>query len=161
PRRAGADTVRVMDTDVATASAQPADGPTAASAQPADPAVALSIVATLYRSAPHLDQFYQRSVAAAEQLGRTFEIVLVNDGSPDDSLRVALEIHRRDPRVRVVDLSRNFGHHRAMMTGLRYARGERIFLIDSDLEVAPEVLAEFDAAFTREQVDVVFGVQER
>jgi putative glycosyltransferase len=125
----------------------------------AEAGVELSIVATLYRSVPHLEEFYARCVATAEQMGRSFELVLVNDGSPDASLDVAVALHRRDDRVRVIDLARNFGHHRAMMMGLRYARGERVFLIDCDLEVAPEVLAEFDEACTREQVDVVFGVQ--
>jgi putative glycosyltransferase len=121
--------------------------------------VALSIVSTLYRSAPYLEEFYQRSVAAAEQLTADFEIVLVNDGSPDESLTMAVALHQRDARIRVVDLSRNFGHHRAMMIGLRHARGARVFLIDCDLEVAPETLLEFDAAFSRGGVDVVFGVQ--
>jgi putative glycosyltransferase len=124
-----------------------------------DEHIEVSVVSTLYRSAPQLEEFYRRCVASAERLGRSFEIVLVNDGSPDTSLAVAIDLHRRDRRVRVVDLARNFGHHRAMMTGLRYARGQRVFLIDSDLEVAPELLIEFDEAFTRERVDVVYGVQ--
>ena len=47
---------------------------------------------------------------------------MVNDGSPDDSLQIAIELHRRDHRVRIVDLSRNFGHHKALMTGLAHAR---------------------------------------
>lgn len=132
---------------------------TASNGRP-DSVVALSIVATLYRSAVHLEELYRRCVATAEQLGRTFEIVLVNDGSPDGSLALAVELQRRDARVRVIDLARNFGHHRAMMIGLRHARGERVFLIDADLEVAPEVLLEFDAALTHERVDVVYGVQE-
>ena len=72
---------------------------------------------------------------------RVYEIVLVNDGSPDDSLRVALDLHARDPRVRIIDLSRNFGHHKALMTGLAHARGELVFLIDCDLEEDPEWLS--------------------
>ena len=78
----------------------------------------LSIVTTLYRSAPHLEEFYRRASAAAETITSDYEIVFVNDGSPDDSLLIALDLFERDPRVRVVDLARNFGHHKAMMTGL-------------------------------------------
>ena len=54
---------------------------------------------------------------------------------------MALELLERDARVRVIDLARNFGHHKAMMTGLAHARGDLVFLIDSDLEEDPELLA--------------------
>jgi putative glycosyltransferase len=121
----------------------------------------LSVVSTLYQSAPYLREFYERIVRAASGVAGSFEIVLVNDGSPDDSLALALELHRADPRVVVVDLSRNFGHHKAMMTGLAHARGDRVFLIDSDLEEPPEALAGFTDRLDRGDCDVVYGVQER
>lgn len=121
---------------------------------------ALSIVTTMYRSSPYLHEFYRRACAVAEESGATFEIILVNDGSPDDSLDVAVELYARDHRVRIVDLSRNFGHHKAMMTGLAHARGELVFLIDCDLETGPEVLPQFVAEMRRQKVDVVYGVQE-
>ena len=119
----------------------------------------LSIVTTLYCSAPHLEEFYRRASAAAETITTDYEIVFVNDGSPDDSLSIALELFERDPRVRVVDLARNFGHHKAMMTGLRHARGELVFLIDSDLEEDPELLTAFAATLDAAAADVVYGVQ--
>jgi len=120
----------------------------------------LSIVATLYHSAPYIPEFYERVCAVSSQIvGDDFEIILVNDGSPDNSLTIAVEISRRDSRVCVVDLSRNFGHHKAMMTGLSYARGEHIFLIDSDLEEEPEWLFNFHELLDKHHVDVVFGVQ--
>ena len=121
----------------------------------------LSIVATLYRSAPSLPEFYRRVKATAEALAPDHEIVLVNDGSPDDSLQIALDMQRCDPRVRVVDLSRNFGHHKAMMTGLAHSRGRRVFLIDSDLEEEPELLGAFHEEMERSGADVVYGVQSR
>jgi putative glycosyltransferase len=121
----------------------------------------LSIVATLYRSAPHLAEFHRRAGAAAREVaGDDYEIVLVNDGSPDDSLALAVRLAEADPHVVVVDLSRNFGHHKAMMTGLEHAVGERVFLIDSDLEEEPEWLPGFARAMDEEQVDVVYGRQE-
>jgi putative glycosyltransferase len=121
----------------------------------------LSIVTSMYRSAPHLDEFHRRASLAAQQAFGTYEIVLVNDGSPDDSLEVALELYARDPRVRIVDLSRNFGHHKAVMTGLRYARGALVFLLDCDLEEAPELLGQFNTILLDQQADMVYGVQER
>lgn len=121
----------------------------------------LSIVTTLYRSAATIDEFYQRSVNAAEALGYEVELIMVNDGSPDDSLERALALQRDDPRVVVVDLSRNFGHYKAMMTGLSYARGDRVFLIDSDLEEEPEDLARFHERLAQGDCDVVYGVQEK
>src|SRR5262247_1354941 len=118
----------------------------------------LSIVTTLYNSAPYLTEFHERVCAAAVQVSDDFEIVLVNDGSPDNSLAVALELHRKDPRVAIVDLSRNFGHHKAMMTGLAHARGDLVFLLDSDLEEEPELLQKFYDEMSRTGADVVFGV---
>ena len=92
----------------------------------------LSVVATLYQSSAHIIEFYQRVSAAAERLvGGEYEIILVNDGSPDDSFELAVQITENDDHVVVVDLSRNFGHHKAIMTGLSYAKGEHVFLIDS------------------------------
>lgn len=84
----------------------------------------LSIVATLFQSAPHIGEFHLRASAAARQLvGEDYEIVLVNDGSPDNSLEVALQVAKSDGHVVVVDLSRNFGHHKAMIAGLEHALG--------------------------------------
>jgi len=122
----------------------------------------LSIVATLYQSAPHIAEFHERASAAARQLvGEDYEIVLVNDGSPDNSLDLAVQLTKRDAHVVVVDLSRNFGHHKAMMTGLAHAQGERVFLLDSDLEEEPEWLLSFTKQIDTEASDVVYGVQKK
>src|SRR5262249_38897490 len=119
----------------------------------------LSIVSTMYESAPYLREFHARVSAAAASLTSDFEIILVNDGSPDDSLTLASEIARSDPRLRIVDLSRNFGHHMAMMTGLAHARGDVVLLIDCDLEEPPEILKDFHGERLRTGADVVYGVQ--
>ncbi|MEO5328897.1 MAG: glycosyltransferase family 2 protein [Magnetococcus sp. THC-1_WYH] len=122
----------------------------------------LSIVATLYQSASYIDEFHQRASAVARQLvGDDYEIVLVNDGSPDNSLDLAINLTEEDAHVVVVDLSRNFGHHKAMMTGLANATGERVFLIDSDLEEEPEWLVGFADQMLADPCDVVYGVQEQ
>lgn len=121
----------------------------------------LSVVTTMYRSSQFLDEFIDRSRTEADRLFDDVEFILVNDGSPDDSLAVALRLRTEDRRIRVVDLSRNFGHHRAMLAGLAHARGDYIFLLDCDLEEEPELLRTFlEALKARQTADVAFGVQE-
>jgi putative glycosyltransferase len=120
----------------------------------------ISIVATLYCSEGTVREFVKRCRAAAADLTQSYEIVLVNDGSPDNSLDIAVELAAKYKELRVVDLSRNFGHHRAMLAGLEQAQGEKVFLIDSDLEEAPEWLAEFSARQAETNADIVIGVQK-
>jgi putative glycosyltransferase len=120
----------------------------------------LSIVTTLYRSVPYIYEFYQRMSNAASKVTKDYEIVFINDGSDDESLEKAVEIHRNDHKVKVVDLSRNFGHHKAIMAGLSQAKGENIFLIDCDLEEDPELLEVLHAKLNEaEDADVVYGIQ--
>ncbi len=122
----------------------------------------LSIVATLYKSEPYILDFYQRASDIAKKLvGEHYEVVLVNDGSPDNSLQVAVELAKKDNHLIIVDLSRNFGHHKAMMAGLEQASGDRVFLIDSDLEEEPEWLLRFVKQMDEESCDVVYGIQEK
>jgi putative glycosyltransferase len=123
--------------------------------------VKISIVSTLYKSAATIDEFYRRVLVAAEALTSDIDLILVNDGSPDDSLERAIALHAADPRVVVVDLARNFGQHKAMMTGLAQAQGDLVFLLDSDLEERPELLAKFHQRFAAGDCDVVYGVQEK
>jgi len=123
--------------------------------------VKLSIVATLYQSAPYIGEFHERAAAAKACVGEEYEIILVNDGSPDAGLDLAVRLTENDDHVIVIDLSRNFGHHKAMMTGLAHTKGERVFLIDSDLEEEPEYLIGFSEQLEDESCDVVYGVQER
>ena len=123
----------------------------------------LSIVSTLYCSSRYISEFYIRISKVAQSLTQNYEIVFVNDASPDDSLAVARKICEQDARVKVLDLSRNFGHHRAMMCGVKHATGDRIFLIDVDLEELPELLSDFWRTMNADpEIDVVVGqLQEK
>lgn len=122
---------------------------------------AWSVVSTMYRSRPFIERFLDETLQALRTIGAaSFEIVLVNDGSPDDSLAYALQRQRDIPDLVVVDLSRNFGHHHAMQAGLAIARGERVFLVDCDLEVPPAVLVELAAKQQSTGADLVFGYQQ-
>jgi putative glycosyltransferase len=115
----------------------------------------VSIVTTLYKSEPYINEFLARSLPL---MGEADELIFVDDGSPDHSLALARERAMIDPRVVAIELTRNFGHHNAILAGLAYARHDRVFLIDSDLEEAPELLTEFSSIMDASSVDVVFGV---
>lgn len=122
----------------------------------------LSIVTTLYYSAPYIEEFYKRIKTSIAKLNITdYEIIFVDDGSPDNSLEVAKSIIAIDQNVSVIDLSRNFGHHKAIMTGLTHAKGDYIFLIDVDLEEEPELLELFWKENDNDDVDVVYGIQRK
>lgn len=119
----------------------------------------LSIVTTLYRSAPFIEEFYRRMIASAEQCAIPFELVFVDDGSPDNSGKIVKQLLSKDERIRLIELSRNFGHHHAALAGLAHSRGDLIFYIDVDLEEQPEWLALFYKQIHASDADVIFGVQ--
>lgn len=126
------------------------------------PPVELSIVATLYRSAPHLVEFCRRSAEVAARVAPRWELILVDDGSPDESLSLALSLRGEIPQLRVMELARNYGHYRALLVGMRAARGERVFLVDCDLEEPPEILVDFWRELEEQpEIDAVVGVQDR
>jgi putative glycosyltransferase len=118
------------------------------------------VVTTLYASEATVAEFHRRAARAAEQVSSRVEFVYVNDGSPDLSLQRVLELREEDPRIAAVDLARNFGHHPALLAGLEAASGDHVFLIDSDLEEAPELLPYFWRVLTENPgADAVYGVQ--
>ena len=119
----------------------------------------LSIVSTLYHSAAHLEEFCARVRTSAAAVTDDYELILVNDGSPDNSLEIALGQLGKDQRLRIVDLARNFGHHKAMMAGLEHSSGDLVYLIDSDLEEEPEWLQDFHLLMEESGADVVYGRQ--
>ncbi|WP_168427383.1 glycosyltransferase family 2 protein [Candidatus Colwellia aromaticivorans] len=122
----------------------------------------LSIVTTLYSSEKYINEFYERIVISLSDITNEYEIVFVNDGSPDESLKKAREIAKKDQRVRVVNLSRNFGHHNAIVAGLESAEGELVFLIDVDLEEDPELIETFWREYNNDpDVDVVYGIAKQ
>jgi putative glycosyltransferase len=121
----------------------------------------LSIVTTLYNSEATVAEFVRRASAGALAITEDYEIVMVDDGSPDGALAVAVALAKTDPRLKVVELSRNFGHHKALMAGMDEAKGDLVFLIDVDLEEPPELLEQFHRQMETEDCDVVFGYQNQ
>ncbi len=123
----------------------------------------LSVVTTLFYSQPYIREFYDRLIVSIDKLNiETYEILFVNDGSPDDSLNIVRSIIEENANVKCIDLSKNFGHHKAIMTGMSEAKGDLIFLIDVDLEEDPELLENFwDELGNDKDHDVVYGVQQK
>jgi len=119
----------------------------------------LSIVTTLYRSQRYIERFYTEACRIADAIGLSFEVVFVNDGSPDDSLEVARALHNRDRRVKLIDLSRNFGHHPALMAAIAYASADLVYVTDVDLEEPMDFLRTCYERFQQGDCDVVYGYQ--
>ena len=117
----------------------------------------LSVVAPCYNEQESLEEFYRRASAVChEVVGDSFEIVLVNDGSRDRSWVLMAELAKQDRRVVAVDLSRNHGHQLALSAGLAICRGERILILDADLQDPPELLGQMMARMDA-GADVVYG----
>jgi dolichol-phosphate mannosyltransferase len=120
----------------------------------------ISIVSPVYDEEAGIEEFHRRLSACLEGLAADldFEVVYVNDGSVDRSLELLREIVADDDRVRVVDLSRNFGHQIALSAGVDHAHGDAIVVIDSDLQDPPEVIPEMIERW-RKGFKVVYGVR--
>jgi dolichol-phosphate mannosyltransferase len=118
----------------------------------------ISIVAPVYNEEVVLDALYERVRTVLDGAGEEWELVLVNDGSRDHSAAVIARLHERDPRVKGISFSRNFGFQIAATAGLDYARGDAVILTDADLQDPPEVypamLEQWRAGY-----DVVYGVR--
>jgi len=100
----------------------------------------LSVVVPIYNEEENIAAFHAAVKAVMETMEERWEIVYVNDGSRDSSLSLLLEIQRRDPRVAVLEFSRNFGHQAALTAGLQLAKGDAVMLMDGDFQDPPEVL---------------------
>ena len=122
----------------------------------------LSVVSTLYKSEIYLDEFLRILLISISELGiLEYEIIFVNDGSPDNSLAFLINKKKEIDAIKIIDLSRNFGHHYAMQAGLSHAKGDVVFLIDNDLEVCPSILKVFYHVLqNNDLIDVVYGYQE-
>lgn len=103
----------------------------------------ISVVIPLHNEATTLEELYERVRSTMESLGRPWELVLVDDGSTDDTTRILDTLYRRDPRVTFVHLRRNYGQTPALMAGFHHARGDLIVSLDGDLQHAPEEIPDF------------------
>lgn len=118
----------------------------------------LSVVVCMYNEAPVIDAFLERLQPVLDGLHEDFEIICVNDGSSDQTLRLLMDARGIDRRIKIVSLSRNFGKEIAMTAGLDYAGGDAVLFIDADLQDPPEVIPQMVTAW-KNGFDMVYGVR--
>jgi polyisoprenyl-phosphate glycosyltransferase len=119
----------------------------------------LSVVVPCFNEEAGLPELHRRVTAICEQIG-AYEVILVNDGSRDGTWDLMRQLADRDPHLAVINLSRNHGHQLALTAGLTFARGQRILIIDADLQDPPELLPEM-MRLMDDGADVVYGQRRR
>jgi dolichol-phosphate mannosyltransferase len=115
-----------------------------------------SVVVPIYNEEAVVRKCYERLIAVMEKTDGPFEIVFINDGSVDASPSIVKELHDRDPRIKLINFSRNFGHQAAISAGMDFAAGDAVVVIDADLQDPPEVILEMIAKW-KEGYEVVYG----
>ncbi len=119
-----------------------------------------SFIFPIYNESENLDELHQQVTKLIERLDGLSEVLLIDDGSRDGSFEMMLEINRRDPRFKVIQLSRNFGHQLAISSGMDLALGQATIIMDADLQDPPEVVLEMIQKW-KEGYEVVYGVREK
>ena len=119
----------------------------------------ISLVVPAYNEEEVLEAFHREVSEEIDRLPDDFEFVFVDDGSRDQTASIMRQLAVRDPRVRAVLLSRNFGHEAAIEAGLRAARGDAVIVMDADLQDGPEIIPRLIGAW-REGADVVYAVRK-
>ncbi len=120
--------------------------------------VEISVVVPLYNEELNIDYLFERLLSVLSRLDMTYEIVCVNDGSKDNTIGCLIEHHHQNPKIKVVNLSRNYGKEIALSAGLDYANGNAVIPIDADLQDPPELIAELVEKW-REGYDVVYATR--
>ncbi|NLI25181.1 MAG: glycosyltransferase family 2 protein [Bacteroidales bacterium] len=120
----------------------------------------LSLVIPVYNEEILIDQLFERTTRALNNLTSDYEIICVDDGSVDSTLEKLKHYHAQEKRFKVLSLSRNFGHQAAIFAGLTYTRGEFVAVMDGDLQDPPELLGDF-LARAEEGYDVVYAVRKK
>jgi len=117
-----------------------------------------SIIAPIYNEFDNIPELHRQVSEVMDSTGESWELVLVDDGSSDNSTQRILELAQKDPRVRPVIFARNFGHQIAVTAGLDYSRGAAVVIIDADLQDPPEVILEL-AKKWKEGYEVVYAIR--
>ena len=120
----------------------------------------ISVVVSCYNEELALDQFYHETARILNKLNWDYELIFVNDGSQDGTMKILDDLSRKDKKVKVISFSRNFGHEAAMIAGLDYSSGDGIVCMDADLQHPPQYLPEIVRKF-EEGCDVINMVRTK
>jgi dolichol-phosphate mannosyltransferase len=119
-----------------------------------------SLVVPIWNEEEVIPALYERVVSVMEETGEPWELVCVNDGSLDRSLEMLLALREQDPRIKVIDFSRNFGHQIAITAGTDFAEGDAVIVMDADLQDPPEVVLQMIEKW-REGYEVIYAVRTK
>lgn len=119
----------------------------------------LSVVAPMYNESEIIGQFIDRAMKTLSQLGHEFELILVDDGSKDNTVAIAKQKSQEWPHLRIITFSRNYGHEIASTAGLEHATGDYVVLLDSDCQHPPELIPDL-LAKAQEGYDVVYAARQ-
>jgi dolichol-phosphate mannosyltransferase len=122
------------------------------------PSPTYSVIVPIFNEEETLPELYRRMSAVLDGLDGPSELILVDDGSRDRSLELMRDLSRRDPRVRILSFSRNFGHQMAITAGIDYAGGAAVVVIDADLQDPPEAIPSLIAAW-KNGAELVYAVR--
>lgn len=122
--------------------------------------VAYSAVIPCFNESGNIEELHSRLLPVLEGTGKEFEILFIENGSTDDSCAKLRELNRKDPRIKIVRFSRNFGYQMAITAGLLYARGRDVIVMDGDLQDPPEVIPDLIRK-KQEGFDIVYGVRKK
>ena len=116
-----------------------------------------SLVIPIYNEEKLIDELLRRTIPSVESIASDYEIIIVDDGSSDRSLEILLDWHKKNSRIIVLSLTKNFGHQAAYTAGLEYAKGDLVAMMDGDLQDPPELLSEMYRKINEEDLDIVSG----
>jgi dolichol-phosphate mannosyltransferase len=119
----------------------------------------LSLIVPCFNEESVIETFYKRAINVLCQISYSYEIIFVNDGSRDRTLNILMEMSNVDPHVKLIDLSRNFGHQIAVSAGIEHSTGDLVILIDADLQDPPELIPQLIEKW-RDGYDVVYAVRK-
>lgn len=117
----------------------------------------LSLVIPIFNEEKLIDELVKRTISSIESFTMDYEVIFVDDGSTDRSLEKILTCQKENLRIKVLSLSKNFGHQAAYTAGLEYSKGDRVAMMDGDLQDPPELLSEMNRMLNVEGYDVVSG----
>jgi glycosyltransferase involved in cell wall biosynthesis len=116
-----------------------------------------SLVIPIFNEEKLIDELLNRTISSIESFASDYEIIIVDDGSSDISIDLLLNWQKKNNRITILSLTKNFGHQAAFTAGLEYAKGEIVAMMDGDLQDPPELLSEMHRKITEEDLDIVSG----
>ena len=117
----------------------------------------ISLVIPLFNEEAVVPELIRRTIQSLEKIGEDFELILVDDGSSDNTFVLIRDFRKKDKRIKILQLSRNFGHQAAYTAGMEKAKGSFVGLMDGDLQDPPELFADMYALLSEDKGDVIYG----